>query len=76
MARVILNKSKKSIDFYYYSIKVHTGYPRLNKYASIETLLFQTEVNLVKVPQNVNNVKQDIPNKNRYEVWSERGDFN
>ena len=40
---------------------------------------FQTQIYLVKVPLNVNIVKQDLLHKNSfwkfYEVWSERGGF-
>ena len=53
MARANLNKSKKV--FYYHSIKVHT------ESASIEIPPF-----LVKVPLNVNIVKEDLLNKKRF----------
>ena len=53
MVRANLNKSKKSLDFYYHSIKVHT-YPRVPESVSIEIppfrphfITFSKTVNLV-----------------------------
>jgi hypothetical protein len=58
MARANLNKSK-SLDLYYHSIKVHP-----QESASIKN--FQTQTYLVKVPLNVNIVKQDLLNKKQF----------
>ena len=52
-----LNKSKKSLDFYYHSIKVRTQ--ETHNLHKLKTP-FQTQIYLVKVPIKVNIVKQNL----------------
>ena len=60
MARANLNKSKKNLDLYYHSIKVHT-----QEAQNLHQLKFPlSDPNLPsKVPINVNIVKQNLLHK-------------
>ena len=63
MARANLNKKLKSLDFCHHSIKVHTQEAQnLHQLKSP----FQTQIYLVKVPINVNIVKQDLLHKKQF----------
>ena len=59
MARTNLNKSKELVTNTQHKI-THLGVPES---ASIEIHPFQTKIYLVKVPLNVNIVKQDLLHK-------------
>ena len=66
MARANLNKS---INFYYHSIKVHTQETQnLHQLKSP----FQTQIYLVKVPLNVNILKQILIHK-KFMKWGLKG---
>ena len=71
MTRANLNKSKKSLDFYYHSIKVHTQ--EAQDLHNNWNPPFQTQIYLVNVRLNVNIVKQDSLHKKQFlkSLWSE-----
>ena len=76
MDRVNLNKSKKVLT------KASKYIPKRSRICINWNPPFQIQIYSVKLPQNVNIVKQDLHNHNKnsfwkfYEMRSERGDFN